>query len=68
MIDVRRACLQTLEILRNRALDSNITYLKSRNVLPLFYFFLQDTSNEIRAVKFKAKIMQKFNFEIMDVC
>ncbi|KAL4445474.1 hypothetical protein ABPG74_004548 [Tetrahymena malaccensis] len=48
MIEVRKACLQTLEILRNRAQDSNITYLKSRNILPLFYFFLQDSSPEIR--------------------
>ncbi|EGR34180.1 HEAT repeat protein [Ichthyophthirius multifiliis] len=50
MIEVRKACLQTLEVLRNRAQDSNITYLKSRNVLPLFYFFLQDSSSEIRKI------------------
>ena len=50
MLQVRRACLMTLEKLRAKAYNTNITYLKSRNILPLFYYFLQDTSNEIKTV------------------
>lgn len=50
MIEVRKACLTTLETLRTRAADSNITYLKSANVLPLFYYFLQDSCADIRQV------------------
>ena len=50
MVQVRRACLITLEKLRLKALSNNITYLKSRNILPLFYFFLQDVDAEIKSV------------------
>lgn len=50
MLQVRRACLNTLQILREKAQDSNITYLKNKNILPLFYYFLQDSSAEIREV------------------
>lgn len=50
MIQVRKTCLITLEKLRARANANNITYMKSRNILPLFYYFMQDASNEIRDV------------------
>lgn len=50
MTQVRKACLVTLEKLRLKAQSNNITYLKSRNVLPLFYYFLQDVESEIRTV------------------
>lgn len=49
MLDVRKACLTTLDALRRRS-NNNITYLKPKNILPLFYFFLQDSSQEIRNV------------------
>lgn len=51
MIQVRKACLITLEKLRMKAHSNNITYLKSKNILPLFYYFLQDPSQEIKSVK-----------------
>eukprot|EP01017_Pseudomicrothorax_dubius_P042162 TRINITY_DN6841_c0_g1_i5.p1 TRINITY_DN6841_c0_g1~~TRINITY_DN6841_c0_g1_i5.p1 ORF type:complete len:898 (-),score=219.15 TRINITY_DN6841_c0_g1_i5:408-3101(-) len=47
MIEVRRACLSTLEVLRRRS-RNNVTYLKPKNILPLFYNFLQDSAQEIR--------------------
>ena len=50
MLQVRKACLITLERLRSKAQDNNITYLKSKNILPLFYYFLQDSSQELRTV------------------
>lgn len=50
MVQVRKACLLTLEKLRLKAHNNNITYLKSRNILPLFYYFLRDSDDEIRAV------------------
>lgn len=50
MVQVRKSCLITLEKLRSKSQGNNITYLKSRNILPLFYFFLQDPSSEIRDV------------------
>jgi hypothetical protein len=50
MIQVRKACLGTLERLRARAHNTNITYLRARNILPLFYFFLQDAAPELRTV------------------
>ena len=50
MIQVRKPCLITLEKLRMRAQANNITYLKSKNILPLFYYFLQDPSQEMRTV------------------
>ena len=52
MLQVRKACLMTLEKLRAKAHNTNITYLKSRNILPLFYYFLQDVSNEMKAVNY----------------
>jgi len=50
MGQVRKACLATLEKLRIKAQNNNITYLKSKNILPLFYYFLQDVDHEIRTV------------------
>ena len=50
MLQVRKACLATLEKLRVKAQNNNITYLKPKNILPLFYYFLQDGSNQIREV------------------
>ena len=47
---VRKACLGTLSKLRMRSQKSEITYLKSKSILPLFYYFLQDSHNEIREV------------------
>jgi len=52
MVQVRKACLATLERLRVKAQSNNITYLKSRNILPLFYYFLQDIDQDIRVVRF----------------
>jgi len=52
MVQVRKACLLTLEKLRLKAHNNNITYLKSRNILPLFYYFLRDSDDELRAVNF----------------
>lgn len=48
---VRKASLGTLSKLRSRSQKSEITYLKSKNILPLFYYFLQDTNSEIREVR-----------------
>ena len=50
MIQVRKACLITLERLRMKSQANNITYLKSKNILPLFYYFLQDPAQEMRTV------------------
>jgi len=47
---VRKACLGTLNKLRTRSQKSEITYLKSKSILPLFYYFLQDLNQEIRDV------------------
>ena len=48
---VRKACLGTLSKLRVRSQKTEITYLKSKSILPLFYYFLQDSNPEIREVK-----------------
>lgn len=53
--NVRKACLISLDHLRMKAQNSQITYLKSKNILPLFYHFLQDPSGEIREVIIKKK-------------
>ena len=50
MLQVRKACLATLERLRVKAQSNNITYLKPKNILPLFYYFLQDHAYQIREV------------------
>jgi len=50
MIQVRKACLITLERLRMKSQANNITYLKSKNILPLFYYFLQDPAQEMRTM------------------
>jgi hypothetical protein len=40
----------SLDQLRMKSQNSQITYLKSKNILPLFYHFLQDPVAEIREV------------------
>jgi|LakMenEpi03Aug12_release.lakeMendotaPanAssembly.Ray.scaffolds.fasta_scaffold2479826_1 hypothetical protein len=44
------SCLNTLENFREKADENNISYLKSKNVLPFYYNFLLDKSLEIRNV------------------
>lgn len=54
MIQVRKACLETLDVLRERSIHNNITYLKPRHILPFFYYFLQDQSGKIRRMAMKS--------------
>jgi len=61
MIQVRKPCLITLEKLRTKAQVNNITYLKSKNILPLFYYFLQDPSQEMRTVRYFFVFKLKYN-------
>jgi hypothetical protein len=51
---VRALCLETLNHLRIRAKGENITYLKAKNILPLFYFYLEDASPKLREIAVEA--------------
>ena len=51
---IRALCLECLNALRLRSTEENITYLKAKNILPLFYYFLEDPSSKLRELAVEA--------------
>lgn len=49
-IETRINCLETLNVLRVKASQEgeDIVYLKAKNILPFYYYFLEDPCLKIR--------------------